>query len=169
MGEAKRKRLTQVPVEGFRAPAGTVAFTLDIAGWAPVSVLAVGELDILLSEGPKVSPSRRRDLRWHAKQRLVMVRMFVRGGTAAKEDVALFGLWLALNYPGDGVRRRVSEAIRERGAAHVTMAIDGAGVMALAVADGFRDLDNILAAVPSGLTEPVSLAVEAPTAAAAMH
>jgi hypothetical protein len=162
MGDAKRRRLTQVPVGGFRAGEGTVAFTLDIAGWAPVSVvLAVGDLDALLSEGPQVSPSRRRDLRWHAKQRVAMVGMFTRGGVAVKEDVALFGLWLALNYPGDGVRRQVAAAIRQRNAAHVTMAIDRRGMMALAVADEFKDLDDILTVV-AGITEPIIMAAEAP-------
>jgi hypothetical protein len=61
-----------------------------------------------------------------------------------------------LNYPGGDTRGRVSAQIRKTNRAHLTMAINRAGLMAAAVGDHFIDLGELLAAADrANLTRPV--------------
>jgi hypothetical protein len=159
MGEAKRRRLRgetgPIPVEAFRAPDGCLAFTLDIAGQVPFSVcVSLAELDRLLHRFAEYSAAGLLDnLVWHAQARSELVRLFKAG---RQKEAALMALWLTLNYPGGDTRGRVSAQIRKTNQAHVTMAINRAGLMAAAVGDHFIDLGELLAAADrANLTRPV--------------
>jgi hypothetical protein len=162
MGEAKRRRQNRetgpVPVETFRAPDGHVACTLDIAGKNPFSVaVAIADLDWLTrSFVQHVGQDQVNDLRWHAKTRLALVRKFKDGQL---EQATMAALMLALNYPGGDPKKKVSQQIRKTNRAHLTMAINRAGLMVTAVADRFIDLDEMLVlADRANLTHPVVVA-----------
>jgi hypothetical protein len=84
------------------------------------------------------------DLVWHARTRIELVRRFKAG---RQKEAAMIALGLALNYPGADTKGKVSEQIRKANQAHLTMAINRAGLMATAVADRFVDFEEILATV----------------------
>ena len=131
-------------VHPFDAPPGHVAFTLDVAGAAPVSVcIPIAELEGLMSDfTQRADGAQLDDLEWHARARICIAEMFMTGGADYKENAALIGFWLTLNHPATNadLKRKLSEQIRDHDCAHVTMAIGPSGMMSTAVSDSFVDL-----------------------------
>ena len=170
----RRRRLTAINVETFDAPPGHVAFTLDVAGAAPVSVcIPIAELEGLMSDFThRADGAQLDDLEWHARARICIAEMFMTGGADYKENAALIGFWLTLNHPATNadLKRKLSEQIRDHDCAHVTMAIGPSGMMSTAVSDSFVDLDSLLAAAArSDLAVPISIVAAVASDTADLH
>jgi len=116
-----------------------VAFTLDVHGINPITMcVEAAEFVEALStveQGFDGAEKARNDLEYYAKVRSSVIANF-RQASANGEDVeapCLAALWCVFNYPegADIVRRRVSEALRRHGNAHITMACDEKGRLPL--------------------------------------
>jgi len=113
-----------VAAEDFVAPGGTVAITIDVEGVSPSTLMfdatKVAEIEARAKEmaaGLSYRPAVR-----------VFAKMFadaMRGNNKDDSELTAIGigiLWTAFNHPesGDQMRRRVSEALRKNGKAHIT-------------------------------------------------
>lgn len=173
MGEARRRKLagtypkpddpfeavrqfwcgrsqTSGPVEDFRAPAGTIAVTLDVKGAAPSTCMIdatkmvdmIGDVNRLFA-----------GLEYYAGVRAVATAF--REAKRAGDDAALMAigplcLWTALHHPktGASMREAVSDTLRCKGKAHLTWQYSADTGLAMALAEKFVDLEDLAKKVP---------------------
>ena len=167
MGEAKRRKAAGQypagqypagPVTEFRVARGQVGLSIDVEGSAyPVTLtVEAGQLIDILGRFDRMPRTR-----YHSLVR-GLAREFV-AGLASGDDVrgiSLAMLWTALNHPDHGaaMRSAVSRSLRETGKAHLTWRYASDTGFAVALADGFVELDEPLRAA-AAIPEPLSLVI----------
>lgn len=184
MGEAKRRRGRQAqrgddspetPVNEFRVADGMVALTLDVHGINPVTVcVEAAKLDETLRHLDSVfDPEGKARRGWAGYARLrSYVIASLRHASANGENMdaqCLAGLWCVFNHPtGSGaLRRRVSEALRQTGKAHITMACDARDAVAVALSETFVELNPLMSSAPVG--QGICVVVEQEAGTTVMH
>jgi len=173
MGDAKRRRqrkaqhsegIPEIPVDDFRVPDGMVALTLDVYGINPVT-LCVKAAELVqtlncIEEGLDDTAKARQDLTHYAKIRSALIAALRRASPndADMSSLCLGCLWCAFNHPegSDVLKKRVSEALRRTGKAHITMRCDAKERVAIALCDKFVELNPLMASAPDNVMVWVS-------------
>ena len=171
MGEARRKKLAGLTSNSgetfdavrrfwcgrnpgaagdFKAPIGTVAVTLDVQGIPPSTCLIdAAKVSDVISEIDKIT----KGLDYYKVVRFTATEFSKAkqtGDDGPLQWVGLVALWTALHHPrmGEDMRKKVSAALRDKGKAHVTWQFSPNTGLAMALAEGFIDLEPIAAAAP---------------------
>jgi hypothetical protein len=165
MGDAKRcqqrqldrgQGISEIPVDEFGVPDGMVAFTLDVHDINPFTLcIEAAELIVMLrdiEQGLDPEGKACHDLEHYAKLRSFLIATLRRANASGEDKMppSMAVLWCVFNHPegSDVVRRRVSEALRRTGKAHITMACDVKERVAVAVSDKFVEMTQLMASAP---------------------
>ena len=114
---------------------GTTTTVLAFKGGAVDRLLLDAERSLRMTPEARGNPGTHAAL-WRAV--LDLARMVGRqGGTVGRERLGRYALWLALNAPGGGVRRRYDALVRDGLPPHITLEADESGLWHCAVGPRF--------------------------------
>ena len=168
MGQARRRKRAGTypgagPVEDYRVPNGQFGITINVAGADhPVTIiLPTDKLAEVTQRAHQLCPpgvTFPSLVRALAEQFISALRI---GGKL--DGIGIGVAMTALYHPQHGAKLRaaVSQNLRKNGRAHVTWTFDLRHGLAIAVADHFVELDNLLAKMPA---DAPPIAVVAPSA-----
>ena len=153
------RRITNVPVEKFRARDGQFVCTFDVAGKKSVSLaMPADRLHELITSaaahGLLVSADE-----YYGKWR-ALSRYFKTGSVRQREKSILAVIILSFTHPSGGVTttKKKSDLLRENNRAHLTVNISTTGQLAIAVSDRFVDLDQLQhKAQAANLDRPITI------------